>query len=94
MTASDTFRFTEVSTKVRRIFELSGPFGGATAAIGYIDPAGDFVPFRKSTGGDPVTTLVADGWVVETPSSGQFAVTITGATASTAIKLTISEASK
>lgn len=92
MSANDTYVFPQVDGERRRIINLSGAFGGATATIGYLDPGGAFVAFKASTGGAAVTATTAEGWVVETPTSGQFAVLIASATGATQISLTQSEA--
>lgn len=92
MRTNDTFAFPKQNTERRYVLELHGVFGGATATIGYIDPSGGFVSFKRPNGVDPASTIGSEGWVVETPKSGQFAVQTTGATGSTAIKLAISEA--
>jgi len=92
MKTTDVFAFPNMSGERRRILNLFGTFGGATATIGYLDPAGAFVSFKASVGGAAVTATASESWVFETPTSGRFTVSIAGATGTTAIKLTTSEA--
>ncbi len=77
-TGSETYIFPRVSLGRSRILELSGTFGGATAKIGYVSPSDSIIYYKVSTGGDDVSTTVEDSWVVDTPSSGKFAIQLIG----------------
>lgn len=78
LTTADTYVFPQISNGHRQTLSLSGIFGAATATIGFMSPAGNFVSFKASIGGAPVTALTDEEWVVELPVSRILAVQIAG----------------
>jgi len=91
MKTNDTFVFPAVNTERRRVLEIYGVFGGASAALGYIDPGGAFSSLRNATG-EALDADESHAFVSEVPSSGKFALVVTGATGTTAIKFKVTEA--
>ncbi len=87
MTTSGIYAFPKVSAGKRRILELSGGFGGGTATVGYVSPSGAFIAYKVSTGGASITATAEESWVVDTPATGQFAISLSGATGAS-LKLT------
>jgi hypothetical protein len=89
ITADGEYAFTHTSIGRTRILELYGDFEGASVTIGYVSPSGIFIPYKVSTGGAPIVTTVEESWVVDTPSSGKFAVLVSGAGPDTDLKLAV-----
>ena len=81
--ANGQYSFPALSAGESRLLELSGGFGNGTATIGYISSSGAFVAFLDGIGGSPIT-FTSEGCIgVDTPPSGEFAVSLTGATNAT-----------
>jgi len=62
------------------LIDLSGNFGGGTAALGFKGGDGLFTAF-KDAAGDAVTATGRDAWAFDVPKSGVVVVKLTGATA-------------
>lgn len=80
ITEDGDFTFPAVTPGSKNILELSGDFGGGTATIGYISPTGNFIAYKISTGGDDVTTDEEESWILNAPSSGRYAISLSGST--------------
>jgi uncharacterized membrane protein len=78
LTDADTYVFPRISNGHRQTMSVSGIFGAATATIGFLSPAGNFVSFKDSVGGSAVTALTDEEWVVELPVSRILAVQVVG----------------
>lgn len=86
ITASGTYTIDAKFVGSDYILYCSGTFAGASIAYGYVNASGAFTPFKNSDGTAIVATA-ADGYFVVCPPSKKFAVVVTGASGTTAVRI-------
>lgn len=86
ITSNDTYTVDAKFVGSDYILYCSGTFGGASVTYGYVNASDAFTAFKKDDG-TPIVATSADGYFVVCPPSKQFAVTVSGATGTTSIRL-------